>query len=293
MILSKLNGPFGVEIQQIDLERDLPVRTRDALNTALVDHQVLLFRNQQLDDNRIYQVASLFGTVRVSPGGYRGEERVPGVRHLTNLGTDHRPTGDHPDPFSQEWHADGAWMQIPARATVLYALRVPEEGGATQFADMYGGLEAFNELERQRLEQLEVIHDIELSRLLRYRHTLNVSRQQRLRLWLRLFRRFLHRRAWVHPVVRVCPDTGRPAIVLGCDAWRICGMKWRRGMREVAELTKKSIRHELILTHRWCPGDLLVWDNRSVLHRLTNYDLVNDVRVMRQVVLLEKTRPID
>jgi alpha-ketoglutarate-dependent taurine dioxygenase len=289
VVLSELNGPFGIEALEIDLATDPTARTRHALNRALVDHQILLFRNQHLDDTRIYQVASWFGKVRVLPGGYRGEERVPGVRHLTNLGLDGRPTGRHPDPFSREWHADGAWMQTPARATLLYALRVPDAGGETQFADMYGGLEAFNESERRRLEQLEVIHDVELSRLLRYGRAVNLSRQQRLQLWLRFLRRFLHRRATVHPVIRTCPDTGRPAIVLGCDAWKIRGMGWRRGMREVAELTRRSIRHELILTHRWYPGDLLVWDNRSLLHRLTDYDLDSDARVMRQVVLVEQT----
>lgn len=292
--LQPLDGPFGMAVVDIDLSMPVPVETRKALNQALVEHQVLLFRNQHLGDAQLNEVASWFGNIRILPGGHNKlEERVPGIRHLTNLGSDGKPTGHHPDPFSREWHADGAWMPTPARATLLYALEVPEEGGATQFADMYGGLEAFNESERQRLETLEVIHDVELARVLRFGRAITVNkhlgRRQKLRRWLRLIRRMLTGRATVHPVIRTCKDSGRPAIVLGCDAWRICGMGWRRGMREVAELTRRTIRPERVLTHHWQAGDLVVWDNRSLLHRVNDYDFKHDARVMRQVVITERT----
>jgi taurine dioxygenase len=276
-----------MEALNIDLNKYQSARTRHTLNKALVEHQVLLFRNQRLEDSRIHEVASWFGKVRAFPRGYRGEERISGVRHITNLGNDGRPSGRHPDPFSQEWHADGAWMPTPAKATLLYALEVPNANGSTQFADMYGGLESFTETERRQLEKTEVVHDVELSRLLRYRNIIHLSTQQRMRLWLRFFKRRLDRRATIHPAIRTSPDTGRQALVLGCDAWKIHGMGLRRGMREVDELTKRSIRDELILTHHWCPGDVLVWDNRSLLHRATDYDLHNNIRVMRQVVLIE------
>jgi alpha-ketoglutarate-dependent taurine dioxygenase len=292
--LHPLDGPFGMGVVGIDLSRPVPVETRKALNQALVEHQVLLFRNQHLGDAHLSEVASWFGNVRVLPGGHNNlDERIPGVRHLTNLGSDGRPVGEHPDPFSREWHADGAWMPSPARATLLYAIEVPREGGATQFADMYGGLEAFDESERQRLATLEVIHDVELARVLRYGRAITVNkhlgRRQKLRRWLRFMRRMLPGRATVHPVIRTCRDSGRPAIVLGCDAWRVCGMGWRRGMREVAELTLRSVRPERVLTHHWQAGDLVVWDNRSLLHRVNDYDFKHDARVMRQVVIAECT----
>ena len=248
--LEPLDGPFGMEAKGVDLSGTLSTEIRQSLNKALVEHQVLLFRNQHLGDAQISEVASWFGNVRVLPRvRYKGEEFVPGVRHLTNLGDDGRPSGEHPDPFSREWHADGAWMPIPARATLLYALEVPKEGGATQFADMVGGLEGFDESERRRLETLEVIHDVTLARVLRFGRAVNIKQyvgvKRQLRLWLRFLRRLLPGATTVHPVIRICPENGRAAIVLGADAWRIRGMGWYRGMREVAQLTQRSVRPEL------------------------------------------------
>ena len=130
---------------------------------------MLLFRNQKLTDQRLNEVASLFGEVRALPGGYIGEENVFGVRHLTNLGPDNKPTGIHPERWSKVWHTDGGFSQPPAKATLLYAIESSRDGGATQFADMYGGLEAFTESERRKLETLDAIHDQELARVFRFR----------------------------------------------------------------------------------------------------------------------------
>ena len=184
-------------------------------------------------------------------------------------------------------------MRTPARATLLYAIEVPGQGGDTQFADMYGGLEAFSDAERRHLETLEVIHDVELSRVLRFGRAVNARQSFGVRSYLRRWWRFLSRmlpgHSSVHPVIRIPPDGDRPAIVLGCDAWRIRGMGWLRGMREVDALTRRSIRPERILTHHWRPGDVVLWDNRSILHRVTDYDFGREARVMRQVVISERT----
>jgi len=91
-------------------------------------------------------------------------------------------------------------------------------------------------------------------RVLRFGRAVNSGNysgfRQWVRRWLRFLRRMLPGHATVHAVVRTCADNGRPAIVLGCDAWRIRGKGWRRGMREVAKLTQRSIRTERVLSHR-------------------------------------------
>lgn len=91
-----LDGPFGMEVQGVDLSRHIATKVVHTLDTALAQHQVLLFRNQDLNDERLNEVASLFGEVRALPGGYIAEEKVFGVRQLTNLGPDNKPTGVHP-----------------------------------------------------------------------------------------------------------------------------------------------------------------------------------------------------
>lgn len=287
-----LDGPFGVEVQGVDLGRNITESAVHALDTALTNHQVLLFRNQALADERLNEVASLFGEVRALPGGYIGDENVFGVRHLTNLGPDNKPTGVHPERWSKVWHTDGGFSQPPAKATLLYSIEASRLGGATQFADMYGGLGAFTEFERRRLEALDAIHDQELARVFRFGRAVvenrNLTRWRRFTRWCRFFARMLPGGTTVHPLVYFCKDSGRSAIILGSDIWRVRGMGLRRGMRAVEELEQRAIREELILTLFSQPGDVMLWDNRSLLHRVTDYDLASDVRIMRQVVIMPR-----
>lgn len=294
MVLSlcPLDGPFGVEVKGVDLGGPIAETTVRALDKALIRHQVLLFRNQALPDERLNEVAALFGEVRALPGGYIGDENVFGVRHLTNLGPDNKPTGVHPERWSRVWHTDGGFTQPPARATLLYAIKASRLGGATQFADMYGGLDAFTGPERSELETMDAIHDQGLARVFRFGRAVvenrNLTRWRRFTLWCRFFARMLPGGTTVHPLVYFCEASGRSAIILGSDVWRVRGMGWRRGMRKVEELAQRAIREEVILTLYSQSGDAMLWDNRSLLHRVTDYDLASDVRIMRQVVIMPR-----
>lgn len=286
-----MQGDFGREVVGLDLSLDLDPATREAIDRTLVEHQVLLFRGQHLDDERLLAIGRWLGDVRPLPGGYRNAETVFGVRHLSNLDEHGKPTGRHPDHFSMYWHTDGATLKPPAKATLLYALQSPEVGVATEFASMIHGLAAFSPEERRHLEQLNAVHDVDLARVFRHGRAVNLHRgagvTQRLQVYLRFLRRMLPGQATVHPVVRRCAVTGRKAIVLGSDAWRIRGMSWRRGMREVDTLTERAVRDGAVLRYPLCAGDLVIWDNRFLLHRATDYDTGKCARVMRQVVIME------
>lgn len=284
-----------MEVMGLDLSHTLGPDALEAVNRALVEHQVLLFRGQNLDDERMRKIGHSLGEVRTLPGGHRGRETVFGVRHLTNLDDNGRPTGRHPDRFGKIWHTDGATLTPPAKATLLYALQSPESGGATEFASMFAGLKAFSPAERRQLGKLDAIHDVELARVFRHGRRLilqnNVDFVRRMRIWFRFFRRMLPGQTTVHPVVRHCAQTGRTAIMLGSDAWRIRVRSWRRGMREVDELTERAVREGAVLTYCLQPNDLVIWDNRFLLHRVTDYDTAKHTRVMRQVVVLERAEP--
>ena len=290
LVFSPLDGPFGMEVEGIDLSMEISANTTQTLKKALITHQVLLFRNQKLTDTRLREVASKFGRVRDLPGGFIGEEKICGVRHLTNLGPDNKPTGVHPEKWSKIWHTDGGFSQPPAKATLLYSIRSAREGGATQFSDMYGGLDAFTASERCKLENLDAIHDQDLARVFRHGRAViensTLSWWQRLKRWRRFLVRMCSHGVTIHPLVYFCEESGRSAIILGSDVWRIRGMNWRRGMRAVEELTQRAVREEVTLTYIAQPGDVMLWDNRSLLHRVTDYDAAKDVRVMRQVVIL-------
>lgn len=286
-----MQGAFGREVADLDLSIDLDAATLEAIERALVENQVLLFRGQRLDDARLLEIGRWLGDVRPLPGGYRNTETVFGVRHLSNLDADGRPTGRHPDLFSMYWHTDGATLKPPAKATLLYALQSPDVGVATEFASMIRGFAAFSPGERRQLEQMKAIHDVDLARVFRHGRAVNLQRNagmaHRLQVYLRFLKRMLPGQATVHPVVRQCAVTGRKAIVLGSDAWRICGMGWRRGMREVDKLTERAVQDGAVLRYPLRAGDLVIWDNRFLLHRATDFDTGEYARVMRQVVIME------
>ena len=89
-----------------------------------------------------------------------------------------------------------------------------------------------------------------------------------------------------HPVVRTHPDTGRKALFLGDHAETIVGMDYDQGRALVEALNALAIHDDLTYVHRWSPGDLLVWDNRCLLHRAMPYDMANQVRVIRRCTVL-------
>ena len=291
MKLQPMHKAFGSEVIDVDLSQDLPTGILASLESALVEHQVLLFRNQDLSDERLLEIGNQLGEVRRLPGGFRNEETVFGIRHLSNLDKDGKPTGQHPDPFNLYWHTDGATLKPPAKATLLYAIQSPGFGVATEFASMIHGLDAFSLAERQRLEQLSAIHDVDLARVFRHGRRVNLQRKasiwRRVKIYYRFLKRLLPGQATVHPLVRRCAATGRQGIVLGNDAWRICGMGWRRGMRELERLTERAVRDGAVLRYTLRAGDLVIWDNRFLLHRATDYDTGKSARVLRQVVVLE------
>lgn len=290
-------GAFGRQVIDLDLSHTLAADVIESIKMALTEHQVLLFCGQSLSDERMREIGNCIGEVRALPGGFRGRETVFGVRHLTNLGEDGKPTGRHPDHFSKNWHTDGATLTPPAKATLLYALQSPESGGATEFASMIAGLKAFSSAERCELSKLDAIHDVDLARVFRHGRRViqqdNVSFVRRMQLWYRFFRRMLPGQATVHPVLRRCEQTGRTAIMLGSDVWRIRGLGWRRGMRDVNKLIERALRGGSVLSYCLQPDDLVIWDNRSLLHRVTDYDTESHSRVMRQVVVLEREMPAE
>ncbi|MCB1866933.1 MAG: TauD/TfdA family dioxygenase [Chromatiales bacterium] len=290
MVLAPVAASFGREVQGVDLARAVPRGIRARLSLAVAEHQVLVFRNQTLDARRAREIASWFGSVRDVPGTRFDRQPVRGVRTISNIDVSGRVRATHPDPFSRIWHADGAWMNPPARASALYAQQVPSSGGETVFADMYAATEALHDDRRASIQRLRVIHHVDLARVFRFGRSVVVPSglplAVRLRRWRRFLRAMLPGGASVHPVVRVCADTGRAAVVLGADAWRVLGMSRRRGMLFVEQLTSELVGLAPLYTHRWGSGDLVIWDNRSTLHRVLDYNPL-DRRVMLHLVMLE------
>jgi taurine dioxygenase len=272
--LRALSPTFGVEILDADLAEPVADAFFDRIYDAFLDHQLLLFRHQRLEPVDQVTFARRFGSVQVHVMNQYHGEGYPEIYYLSNLGPDGRPSGKHPDRGTVHWHTDGSWARRTGQATLLYAVEVPAVGGATRFASMYDAYEALDEGMKQRLASLRAIHNLDFSRTRRHGEDLMTEEQKKARPPV------------AHPIVRIHPETGRRCIFLGDHAWCIEDLPFDEGRRLIDDLNAAIIDDARVYTHRWRPGDLVIWDNRCMLHKAEPYDVAAEARVMRRCTVV-------
>jgi alpha-ketoglutarate-dependent 2,4-dichlorophenoxyacetate dioxygenase len=272
-----LHPLLGVEVTGVDVRRvadDVFAGLVEAFN----EHSVLLFRGQRVDDAEQVEFSRRFGpleaTIRtvVSHQGY-----LPEISNLANVDADDRliPSGDRRLLFNagnQMWHTDSSFKRVPALASLLSGREVPPEGGETEFASMRVAYERLPEATRRLLEGRVAIHSFEYSRglvgdgLLAPEHA-----------------------AQVPPVpqalVRANPVNGRKAFFVASHACEIVGMPTEAARTLLRDLLDRATVPDLVYTHRWQPGDIVMWDNRCVLHRGRPWDVGRYRRVMHRTTV--------
>jgi taurine dioxygenase len=198
----------------------------------------------------------------------------PELYRLSNLDEHGNPTGRHPDKGTLAWHTDGSWQRVTGQATIIYAEVVPEVGGETHFCDMYGAYARLSPAWKARIAGLRAVHNLDFSRTRRHGEDPMTAEQ----------------RSQVppvdHPIVRTHPETGRKCIYLGDHAEYVLGMDYDEGRALIEELNALAIHPDLTYEHHWQPGQLIVWDNRCVQHRATDYDPATQRRVVRRCTVL-------
>ena len=272
-----LHSSFGVEIAGIDVRRIDDAVFREVAR-ALDDHSVLLFRGQSLTDAEQIAFSERFGPLETTIRTIASQARdLPEISNLSNVDTEDRliPRGDKRNLFNagnQMWHSDSSFKRVPAMASLLSAREVPPEGGETQFASMRVGYEGLSEAMKQQIEGRVAIHSFVYSRGLVGDELLPPDHA-----------------AQVPPVpqalVRANPSNGRKAYYVGSHACEIVGMPTGEARALLRELVVAATRPELIYTHRWAPGDLVMWDNRAVLHRGRPWDESRYRRVMHRTTV--------
>jgi alpha-ketoglutarate-dependent taurine dioxygenase len=282
-------------VSGLDLAKDTSDAVKSFLKRALCEHQILLFREQDLDEDQQVRFAQIFGSCRVQWQSPHFPSRNEFAHYLSNVNLDGLPIGIHPDPDSTYWHSDGSWSARPPRATVLYGLRVPEAEGATHFANTYRLYDSLDAATKGRLENLQAEHDVDMSRATRHQRMpwqwCDAARNGNslpgmLNWWRKAIAKRLRNGAVFHPVVRSHPETRRPTLFIGDHAWRIADMSLRSGIRLMKEINSLEFESAALYTHDWQAGDLLVWDNASVLHKVGTYSISEQVRIMRRCVVL-------
>ncbi len=271
----KLSENLGAEIVNIDLADGVSDDAFDAVYAAFLQHQVLVFRStREVEPRHQVEFAKKFGEVQIHVMNQYHASGYPELYTLTNLDESGNPSGKHPDKGTLAWHTDGSWMKRTGLATFMYAVEVPTQGGETHFADMHGAWDRLDDATRTELTSLKAIHNLDFSRNRRHGEEPMTDEQ----------------RAAVppvaHPIMRTHPETSRVSVFLGDHAESIQGMPYEDGRAYIDDLNRRIIHEDLIYRHRWSDRELVVWDNRSVLHMATPYDTANARRVIRRCTVL-------
>jgi alpha-ketoglutarate-dependent taurine dioxygenase len=220
---------------------------------ALEANGALVFRDLHLDDDAQVAFSRTLGTVeRVGHGEH------PEIFRVTLDPAKNPAAGYLRGTF--DWHIDGMTEAIPIKATVLTAHAVAPTGGETEFASTYVAYEELTAEERERYDDVRVVHTFEAAQRL---VTPDPSPEE-LAMWRQ-------RPAKEHPLVWR-HRSGRRSLVLGATASHVVGMDRDEGRALLAELLARATAPERVYRHRWAVGDMVIWDNRGVLHRACPYD---------------------
>jgi len=273
----RLHPCFGVEILGVDVRGVDDARFAEIVET-FDEQSVLLFRGQRIGDEEQIAFSRRFGPLETSLRTITSLARVaPEVSNLANVDAEDRliPAGDKRNLFNagnQMWHSDSSFKRVPAHASLLSAREVPPRGGETEFASMRVAYEALPEPTQRFLESKVAIHSFVYSRGLIDDGLLPPDHA-----------------AQVPPVpqalVRANPRHGRKAFYVGSHACEIVGMPTDEARALLRDLLRRATQPEVVYTHRWQPGDLVMWDNRCVLHRGRPWDESAYRRVMHRTTV--------
>jgi len=268
--IRRLAGALGAEISGLDLSQDLPDETIARIRRALVEHQVIFFRGQDLTPARQVAFGARFGPLNVHPfvAGMAGN---PEVMEIIKEPQDRVN-------FGGGWHSDMSFLERPSIGSILYAVEVPEFGGDTLFASQAAAFEALSPGLQATLEGLNAVHSAS-----REYSAKGHSAQKRGSMSVAEADGYVGE--YVHPVVLAHPETGRkalyvnPAFTLRIDGWS------KRESKPLLDYLFEHSRYEAFTCRfRWEAGSVAFWDNRSVWHFALN-DYPGQRRHMRRVTV--------
>lgn len=250
----KLGDRVGAEIVGVDRDRllnddALPAATLEALEA----NGALVFRGLNIDDETQVAFSRKLGKVEIF-----GKGELPEIFRVT-LDPKKNPAAAYLRG-TFDWHLDGATDDIPIMATVLSAHAVATTGGETEFSSTYAAYDDLSEEDKERYLQLRVVHTFEAAQRL---HNPDPSPQE-VEMWRK-------RPAKTHPLVWRHRD-GRRSLVLGATTSHVEGMDHDEGRALLDELVAWSTTPDRVYRHEWSVGDMVIWDNRGVLHRACPYD---------------------
>ena len=266
--IRQIHPVFVGEVSGIDISRPLSREEVAAVEAGMDRHAVLVFHDQKITDEQQMAFSRNFGALEDARGGNitRPEDKrlQMGMNDVSNLGKDGRPL----ERDSRErafnlgnmlWHSDSSFRPIPAKYSLLSARVVNPVGGNTEFADMRAAYDALDADTRALVEDLVCEHSLMYSR--GSLGMLDYSEEERA-----MFRPVRQRLVRTHPV------TGRKSLYLSSHAGGIVGMPMAEARILLRDLNEHATQPRFVYVHTWRVWDLVIWDNRQMMHRVRRYD---------------------
>jgi taurine dioxygenase len=269
--IKPLSPHTGAEVRGINLKQGIDEATRARLNRAFVEHSVLVIRDQELSPPQMLDAVRLFGEVFEQHNTKFSLPDCPLVHYISNK--DFFPDGRRYIP-GEGYHTDHSNAAKPPKATVLHAIELPDVGGDTQFVNMHVAYETLPDATKLRVEDLRAVH------VYQSRHS------ERKLMGLDSARREHVPDAVIHPIVRTHPESARKSLYINpirIDA--IVDMEEPEALALLDELLAHATQPSHEYRHKWQPGDLVIWDNRCLLHKANgDYDM-DQTRYLYRVML--------
>jgi alpha-ketoglutarate-dependent 2,4-dichlorophenoxyacetate dioxygenase len=275
---------FAAEISGIDTTRPLAPGTAATIEAAMDRHAVLIFSDQRLTDEQQLTFSQSFGELEFTNGtgiSKPGEQRLhPAFADVSNLGQDNQVLArDNRRRLyslgNMLWHSDSSFKPVPAKYSILSGRVVATTGGETEFADMRAAYDALDESTKAEIDALVCEHSLIYSREVMGFGDLTEAE-----------------RATMRPVrqalVRTHPGSGRKALFLGSHIGTIIGWPMPEARAFIRDLTEHATQRRFVYAHHWRPFDLVMWDNRALMHRVRRYDSTQ-VRDMRRTTVAGTT----
>jgi taurine dioxygenase len=273
-----LHPMLGAAVRGLDLRKPLSPEIFAAVHTAWMAHLVLVFPDQPISDGQKIAFARMFGELETHHQDIIKSARAPEIFRVSNVDDDgNLMQADHPIvaqiSLAQRWHTDSSYRATPSMGSILHGVEVTEEGGETCFTNMYKVYKSLPDKLRQAIGDHRLRHDV--SHLTTLAPIKPLSEEERAAM----------PPVW-QPMRRRHPLTERTSLYISPiynDA--IEGMADEQAVDLVAELAEFAGRLEFVYHHRWSKDDVVMWDNRYTMHRVTPYDL-GEHRVMHRTTIV-------
>lgn len=258
MKITPSGSSCGARVEGVDLAGDLPPELIGQIREAWLEHRVLAFAGQRMDDDALERFT-------LAMGGFGDDPFFAPIEGREHIAAILREADEAAPLFAENWHSDWSFLERPPAGTCLLAIDIPPTGGDTLFADQIAAFAILPDERKDELRSLTAIHSARLAyapdgtygekdqgRSMAIRPDESANATQR------------------HPLIQPHPETGEEAIfstlgyIIGIE-----GMEQSKAIALLSELAQWQARDEFIYRHSWEPDMVVIWDNRSVLHKAT------------------------